>query len=96
MDNRESLLIWKELRNEIRNLIKEELKGYVKWIPMKVVSANNTNKTATVRPIYGNIDGSEDYKNVPNTSGVNLSVDDTVYIAYAYNPTNAIIIFKAH
>lgn len=94
MDNLEALNIWKELRGEIKKIIQEELKSYVKWMPVKVITINNTTKMATVRNAYGNPDGSEDYTNVLNNSGVNLTVGDTVYIAYAYSPANAIITYK--
>jgi len=94
MNNKEALQIWNEFKPEIQKLIQSELTQYVKWIPVKVISANNTTKIATVRQAYCAEDGSQDYVNVLNTTGIDLSAGDNVYIAYAYSPTNAIIVYK--
>lgn len=90
----EALAIWQAIKPEIVRLIRDNTNDCLRWKPAIVISADNANKKATVREIYGPIDGSSDYVNVPNITGRDLMVRDSVFIQYCYSATNSVIAYK--
>lgn len=94
VDEKEALRIWQQLETRIKSLVREEIKACVKWKPATVIAADNVALTATVRESYCNDDGSQDYVGIPNVSGSDLTAGDSVFFAYAYSPTNAMVVYK--
>ncbi|MHC1722436.1 MAG: hypothetical protein AB9836_04425 [Aminipila sp.] len=96
MDNAQEIVqsLWEPLEPQIEALIKKMTNDCNRWKPMVVVSANNEVMTATVREIYGNADGREDYVNIPNISGKALNSGDSVFVQYVYGATNAMVAYK--
>ena len=90
MDNPNAINDWLKLIDErIDKKIKNA--SFNKMLPGIVVSANNTNKTATIKLNGDNIEIS----NVKNRSGEDLSTNDLVYVLFINNSSaNFVITIK--